>query len=123
MAPRMFSLHSSCEGERGIALDLLQGNLASRCIEGQISRSFSRCGRKPWVSSTCDSDLRDLLMVPIGSQESCGRGRALRSPLGLVKWKRAHLELRQEPQVSSPVLTWVSGCVCLFKQGGRSRRV
>ena len=48
-------------------------------------------------------------MVPMGSQEYFGVGRGL---LGL-HWGRSNgkgplLELRQEPQVSSPVLTWVS---------------
>ena len=33
----------------------------------------------------------------------------LGTPLVLVQWKRPHLELRWEPQGSSPVLTWVSG--------------
>ena len=48
-------------------------------------------------------------------------------PLGLhCVWcnERAPLlKLRWEPQVSSPVLTWGSGCVCRFKEGGRSRCV
>ena len=34
------SLLSSCEWEHGIALESWQGNRASRCIEGGISRSF-----------------------------------------------------------------------------------
>ena len=69
-------------------------------------------------------NLRELLRVPMESQEYCGVGRGLsghhwvwcngRGPL---------LELRWELQSSSPVLTWVSGCVCRFKQGVRSRRV
>ena len=44
--------------------------------EGGILRSFSSWGRKPWVPLTCDSDLRELLMVPMGGQEYCGVGRA-----------------------------------------------
>ena len=63
-------------------------------------------------------------MVPMVSQEYCGVGRGL---LGL-HWggfsrRQPRLELRWEPQVSSPVLTWVSGCVCHFKQGVKSRLV
>ena len=65
MAPGKSSLHSNCEGDSGIALESRQGNQASRHIEGGISRSFSRCGRKPWVPWTCDGDLRKLLRVPI----------------------------------------------------------
>ena len=77
VAPGKSSLHSSCEGERGIVLASLQGNPASGCIERGISRSFLSCGRKPWVSSTCDGYLRELLIVPIVSQEYCGLGRVL----------------------------------------------
>ena len=76
------------------------------------------------VPLNCGGDLRKLLMVPMGSQEYCGVGRGL---LGLhcgpCNGRCSHLELRWEHQVSSPVLTWVSGCVCRFKQGVRSRLV
>ena len=116
------NLHSSCEGECGSALESQQGNQASIHVEGGISRSFSSCGRKLWVPSSCDGDLRELLMVPMGSQESF---RVVRGLLGFL-WgqcngRGSHLQLRQEPQVSSPVLTWISGCVCSFKQGVRSQ--
>ena len=64
------------------------------------------------VPLNCGGDLRKLLMVPMGSQEYCGVGRGL---LGLhcgpCNGRCSHLELRWEHQVSSPVLTWVSGCV------------
>ena len=72
-------VHSPLElrGERGIALESRQGNRASRRIEGGILRYFSSCGRKPWVSSTCDGDLREVLRVPMGSQEYCGVGKGL----------------------------------------------
>ena len=124
MAPGKSSLHYSCEGERSIALESRQGNGASRLIEGGISRSFSSCGRKPWAPSTCDSDLRELLMMPMGCQEYCGVGSGLwRLQWDLCNGRRPHLELRQEPRGFSPVLTWVSGCVCCFKQGVRSRLV
>ena len=77
VAPGKSSLHSTCEGERGIVLESWQGNWASRCVEGGKSRSFSSCGRKPWVPSNCDGDLRELLMVPMGSQIYCGVWRGL----------------------------------------------
>ena len=67
VAPGKCSLHSSCKGEHGIALESQQGNWASRRIEGGITRSFLSCGRKPRVPSTCDGELMDLLMVPMGS--------------------------------------------------------
>ena len=82
LAPGMSSLHLSCEGERGIALDSLQGNPALRRVEGGISRSFSTCVRKPWVSSTSEDDLRELLIVPIGSQEYCGLRGGLSDSIG-----------------------------------------
>ena len=68
--PREVSLHSICEGERGIVLESRQGNPASIRVEGGLSMSFSSCSRKLWVPSNCDGDLRELLMVPMGSQES-----------------------------------------------------
>ena len=83
MAPGKSSLHLSCEGERGIALDSLQGNPASRRVEGGILRSFSICSRKPWVPSTCDGDFRELFRVPMGRQEYCGVGRGLSGLLGV----------------------------------------
>ena len=77
VAPGKSSLHLSCKGERGIALESWQVNWASRRFEGGISRSFLSCGRKPWVPLTCDGDLGELLRVPMGSQECCGFGRGL----------------------------------------------
>ena len=120
MAPGKSSLHLSCEGEHGIALESRQGNRASRRIEGGISRSFSSCGRKPWVASTCDGDLRKPLKVPIGSQEYCGVGRGL----SVFHWGRCHgrvphLKFSLEPQVSSPFLTLISGSLQSWNRGVR----
>ena len=124
MAPGKSSLHSSCEGEHSISLKSWQGNLASRRVEGEISRSFLSFGRKPWVPSTCDGELRELFMVSMGNQKYFGVGRGLSGlHWGWCNERRPLLELRQEPQGSSPVLTWVSGCLCHFKQGVRSRLV
>ena len=72
VAPGKSSLHSTCEGERGIVLESWQGNRASRCVEGGISRSFWSCSRKPWLPLTYDSDLRELLRVFKVNQEYCG---------------------------------------------------
>ena len=63
-------------------------------------------------------------MVPMGSQEYFGLQRIL----SCLHWDQSngrepHLELRREPQGSSPVLTWISGCLCHFKQGLKSRLV
>ena len=63
-------------------------------------------------------------MMPKGSQEYCGDGRGLSGlHWGRCNGRGPHLELRWEPQGSSPVLMWVSVCVCRFKQGVRSRLV
>ena len=85
------------------------GELASRCIEEGLSRSFSGCTRKPWVPSTCSADLRELLRVPLRNQGYCGVGSGL-SGLHRV-WcsgRGPQLELRQEPQGSSPFLTLIA---------------
>ena len=124
MSPGKSIFHSSCKGECGIALESRQGNRASRRVQGGVSSFFSSCGRKPCVPSTCDGDFRELLRVPMGSQEYCGVG----SGLSGFHWvwcngRGPHRDLKWEPQGSSPVLTWVSGCVCHFKQGVRTRRV
>ena len=78
-------------------------------MEEGLSRSFSGCGGKPWVPSTCAGDLRELLRVPLRSQGCCAVGWGL---LGL-RWvwcngRGPHRELRQEPQGSSPFLTRVA---------------
>ena len=65
------SLHSSCKGEHGIALESGQENQDSICIEGGISRSFSSCGRKHWVPLSCNGDLRELLMVAMEVRNPC----------------------------------------------------
>jgi len=98
------------------------GELGLNLREGGISRSLSSCGRKLWGPWSCNGELRELLMVPMGGQKSF---RVVRGLLGFL-WgqcngRGSHLQLRQEPQVSSPVLTWISGCVCSFKQGVRSQ--
>ena len=111
VAPEKSSLHSTCNGERGIALQSWQDNRDSIRVEGGISRSLSSCGWKLWGPSSCDGDLRELLMVPMGSQVS----------FHVVRGRGPHLQLRWEPQDSSPFLTWILGCVCSFKQGVRSR--
>ena len=47
-------------------------------------------------------------MVPKGSQEYCGDGRGLSGlHWGRCNGRGPHLELRWEPQGSSPVLMWV----------------
>ena len=123
VAPGKFSLHSSCKGEHCIALESWQGNRASICFEGGISRSFWSCSRKPWLPSTCDSDLREFLRVFMGSQEYCGVGGDSWDCTGvgakeeglISSWggeNGALLDLWWETQCSSRVgtgISWTSG--------------
>ena len=80
---REFQSPFELEGGGGIALELREGNRASRRVERGISRSFSICDRKPWVPSTCDDDLRELLMVPMESKEYCGFASGLSESTGV----------------------------------------
>ena len=117
LAPGTSSLHSSCESERGIALELRRGTGPQDALKS-ILEVFLQWGGGPWVSSTCDGDLRELLRVPMGSQEYCCVGRGL---LGLhwvwCNGRVPHLELRWEPQVSSPVLTWSRAVYAVSNRG------
>ena len=63
--------------ERVIALQIWYGNRASRYVKAGLSRSFSGCGRKPWVPSTSAGDFRELLRGPLRSQAYCGFGTGL----------------------------------------------
>ena len=65
------------QGVRVISIESWKQNRASRHVEVGLSRSFSHCGRKPWVPSTCAGDLMELLRVPLRSQGYCGVGRGL----------------------------------------------
>ena len=109
VVPGKSGLHACGEGELIIALESWEGNRASRHVEEGLSRSLLSCGRKPRVPSTCACDLRELLRLPLRSQEYCGVGRGL---LGLhwvwCNGREPHLEWRQEPQVSSPFLTQIA---------------
>ena len=77
MSPGKSGLHVCGEGVCVIAIESWKQNRASRRVEEGLSRSFSGCGRKPWVPSTCAGDLMELLRVPLRSQEYCGVGRGL----------------------------------------------
>ena len=90
-----------CEGEHRSALESRQGNQASICMEGGISRCFSSCElrQEVWVPSSCHGDLRGPLMLSLGSQESF---RVVRCLSGfLSSWCRRqgpHLQLKRKPQ-------------------------
>ena len=74
------------------------------------SPDFSRVGAgNLWFLSSYDRELRDPLLWP---QESPVSMRVARSLSGFLSSQcrvlGPHLELRSEPQASSPVLTWNS---------------
>ena len=87
------------------------------------SRGFSQIasGRLGFLSS-CDGDLRDLLVLP---QERQVPIRVVRGLLGFLSSRcrsiGPHLSLRLEPQGSSPVLTWISGFLWSFNRAVRPR--
>ena len=70
--------------------------------------------------SSYDGDLRDPL---VGQQESPVSMRAVRDGSGFFcsncRGQGPHLELRPEPQGSSPLLTWISVLLWSFHRGVR----
>ena len=77
-----------------------------------------------WVPSSCHRDLREPLMLSLGSQESFGVVRGLSG--FLLSWCRRlgpHVELRRETQGSSPALTGISGSLWGFHWGVRHHLV
>ena len=98
---------SQLRTEGGISLETQHRNRASARVEGRISWLFSSCGG---FLSSYEGDLRDLLVGPQGGPVST---RISRAPYGFLcnrcRGQGPHLELRPEPQGSSPGQTWISG--------------
>ena len=78
MAPGKSGLHARGEGQRVMALESREGTRASRRVEEGISRSFSGGSGKPSFPSPSAGDLRELHMVPLRGEGSCGVGGASR---------------------------------------------
>ena len=114
VAKTVSSLLPSCEGELVIALESLQGNQASSCIEGGIWCFLLSCGGKPGFLSTCSRDLREPLVLPQGSQASLrvarGNSGSLASHCRGIGW---------ETRGSSPIVTEISGFLSSCNRGVR----
>ena len=104
--------------EGGISLKMLQGKRASSQVEGRISWFFSSCGRKLGVPLELPQRPRDPLVLPQESKVSMRVARCLSGFLSSrYRGLGPHLDLRLEPQGSSPVLTWISGFLWSFHRG------
>ena len=72
--------------------------------------------------SSYNGELRDRIVGPQGGPVST---RISRAPYGFLcnrcRGQGPHLELRPEPQGSSPVLTWISGFLWSFNSGASPR--
>ena len=115
---------SRLKREGGISLETPQRKRASSHVEGRISWFFSSCSTKMGFLSSYDEEVRDPLMWP---QECPAFMRVAWGHSGFLSsrcWALGpHLELRPEPQVSSPVLTWTSDFLWCFHRGVRPRLV
>ena len=72
-----------------MALESWERTRASRGIEEGHSRSFWGWGGKASFPSTSAGDFRELPMVPLIGEGSCGVGGASRDSAGLSQRKRA----------------------------------
>ena len=133
---------SSADGDVGELFELPQGCQGpfwgSGVKGGFLSRRHSRKGpqlawrgESPGFSrvvagllSSYNGDLRDLLVGPQGSPVST---RVTRGPSQFLcsrcRGRGPHLELRPEPQGSSPGPTWISGSLWGVHRGVRPRLV
>ena len=74
--------------------------------------------------SSCDGDLKDLLILPPKSQTSIPVASGFSGFLSSrCRGIGPHLELRPEPQGASSVLTWISGFLWSFNRGVRPHLV
>ena len=63
------SLHSNCNGVRGIALSSCEENWASIQLKGNL-KVFLKLWQEVWVPSIFNRDFRETLMLSLGSLES-----------------------------------------------------
>ena len=107
-----------------ISLPMLQQKGPHLAWKGESPWLFGVAAENAGYVSNCDGELRGPLILP---QESPGSVRFARGHSRFLfsrgRGIRPHLELRTEPQGSSPVLTWISGYLWIFNRGVRPRLV
>ena len=91
--PREVQSPFELQGGSRLCSQVTEGESVLKRDEGGISRYFSSCGRKTWVPSTCDGDLRELLIVAMGSQEHFGVWR--------TSWDSTGVDAMEEGLISS----------------------
>ena len=117
----------SFQGSRG------KVGFRSRCCSGKGPHLALR-GESPGFSraeaanlgflSSYDGDFRDPLVSPQESPVSLRVARGLSGFLCIHCWGRGpHVEVRPEPQGSSPLPTWISGFLWSFHRGVSTRLV
>ena len=105
--------------EHVISLEMPKWKRASSRLEGRISWFFSSCGR---FLSSYDGDLRHPLIWPQERPVFMQIARSLSGFLSRRSWVLSpHLELRTDPKISSPVLTWILGLLWSLHRGVRPR--
>ena len=101
-----------------ISLETPQRKRASCLLEGRTSWIFSIGGR---LLSRYDGDVRDPIMWPQERPVSMPVVRVLSGSLSSqCRILRPRLESRLEPEVSSPVLTWILGFFWSLRRGVRT---
>ena len=95
--------------EGGISLIMSQRKRASSHVEGRIW-FFSICGRKLGVALDLRRGTQGPACIASGKSSLFVSCEGLSGFLSSHCWVLGpHLELRLQPQDSSPVLTWISG--------------
>ena len=110
VASRVSRTFRGSRGKLGFLSRCCSGKGPHLALRGEFP-GFSRVGAGNLrFLLSYDRDLRDLLVLPQESPVSMRVARGLPGfPSSQCRGGGPHLELRPEPQVSSPVLTWILG--------------
>ena len=123
----LLEMHEACQGpfrgSRGkISLKTPQQKRASSHIEGRISWFLVSCSRKHGVPLELGQGLQGPSHVASGKSSLLASCKGLLGiPLHRCRVQGPHLELRPQPQGSSPLLTWISGFLWSFYRGVKPR--